>query len=70
MNDCCLKKYKPKLFQNACVVTISWFNNKNCTEEIPMNQKLERFMMKELIAIIAGLTLLSAVPLAIVIAGS
>lgn len=35
-----------------------------------MNQKLERFMMKELIAIIAGLTVLSALPLAIVIAGS
>jgi hypothetical protein len=35
-----------------------------------MNQKLERFMMKELIAIMAGLAILSALPLAVVIVGS
>lgn len=35
-----------------------------------MNQKMERFMMKELIAIMAGMAVLSALPLAVIIVGS
>lgn len=35
-----------------------------------MNEKLGRFMMKELIVVIAGMTLLTAVPLALIIVGS
>lgn len=35
-----------------------------------MNEKLERFMMKELIAVIAGMTLLTTLPLAVIIMGS
>ena len=35
-----------------------------------MNEKLGRYMMKELIAVIAGMALLTAVPLTLIIVGS
>lgn len=57
-----------KLFQNANVATT--YKKNDCRGENAMNQKLERFMMKELIAIMAGMAILSALPLAVVIVGS